>query len=199
MALPIPTRTILASNAAAAATALLSSALLTPLTITDTVTPSPSRRLSAILPSHTGRTGSICFVVRRPGEDTADVMSGYQLFGTVKEIGVDDTGLRDFHRLHFTYPLYRDDGLVFYNDFFGNRRIKLTTYNPFKLYKGYTEMNNRLKEKKLEGNFTGEGMIQGGLVVFDREGKVRYAYEENTGTPLDIEDILAALKAIRDE
>eukprot|EP00804_Cyclotella_cryptica_P023211 CCRYP_000398-RE/>CCRYP_000398-RE protein AED:0.08 eAED:0.07 QI:0/0/0/1/0/0.33/3/0/189 len=189
MSVLFPTRTILASKAATAATALLSSALLTPLTIADTVTPSPSQPLSAILPSHTGRTGSICFVVRRPGT-TSDVMSGYHVFGTVKEIGVDDTGLRDFHRLYFTYPLYRDDGLVFYNDFFGKRKIKLTTYNPFKLFKSYKEMNNRLRDKKL---------IQGGVVIFDKMGQARYAYEEETGSPLDIEDILAALKAIRDE
>ncbi|KAL3805626.1 hypothetical protein HJC23_005870 [Cyclotella cryptica] len=130
---------------------------------------------------------------------TSDVMSGYHVFGTVKEIGVDDTGLRDFHRLYFTYPLYRDDGLVFYNDFFGKRKIKLTTYNPFKLFKSYKEMNNRLRDKKLEGNMTGEGMIQGGVVIFDKMGQARYAYEEETGSPLDIEDILAALKAIRDE
>jgi hypothetical protein len=41
--------------------------------------------------------------------------------------------------------------------------------------------------------------IQGGIVVFDKEGQVRYAYEEETGTPLDIENIFAALKALRDE
>jgi hypothetical protein len=93
-------------------------------------------------------------------EDTAEVMKGYQLFGTVKEIGVDDTGLRDFHRLHFSSPLYRDDGLVFYNDLFGKRRIKLTTYNPFTLYKGYTEMKRRLKDKNLQGNLAGEGMVR---------------------------------------
>eukprot|EP00804_Cyclotella_cryptica_P023214 CCRYP_000398-RA/>CCRYP_000398-RA protein AED:0.37 eAED:0.37 QI:0/0/0/1/1/0.5/2/0/60 len=60
-------------------------------------------------------------------------------------------------------------------------------------------MNNRLRDKKLEGNMTGEGMIQGGVVIFDKMGQARYAYEEETGSPLDIEDILAALKAIRDE
>jgi hypothetical protein len=41
--------------------------------------------------------------------------------------------------------------------------------------------------------------IQGGLVIFDKEGNARYAYEEETGTPLDIGDIVAALKKIRDE
>lgn len=91
--------------------------------------------------------------------DVNDLMSGYKLFGTVKEIGVDDTGLKEFYDHHFTFPLFKDDGLVFYNDFFEKRKIKLTTYNPIKLYKGYKDMNKRLKDKKLEGNLTGEGMV----------------------------------------
>lgn len=96
----------------------------------------------------------------KSNDDTVkEVMSGYTLFGTVKEIGVDDTGLMEFYNEHFTYPLFKDDGLVFYNDFFGKRKIKLTTYNPMKLYRGYKDMNKRLKEKKLEGNLTGEGMV----------------------------------------
>jgi hypothetical protein len=92
-------------------------------------------------------------------DDVKDVMSGYNLFGTVKEVGVDDTGLKEFYHDHFTYPLFKDDGLVFYNDFFGKRKIKLTTYNPMKLWKGYKDMNKRLKEKDLGGNMAGEGMV----------------------------------------
>ena len=86
-------------------------------------------------------------------------------------------------------------------------------------------MNKRLKDKNLEGNLTGEGMvsfylfnpmmqllessnfvpflnvsqIQGGIIIFDKEGKVRYAYEEEIGTPLDINDLVSALEKIRDE
>ena len=93
-------------------------------------------------------------------DDVKDIMSGYHLFGTVKEIGVDDVGLGDFYRFYFTYPMYKDDELVFYNDFFGKRKIKLTTFNPFKLYGGYKDKNKRLKQKKIEGNLTGEGMVR---------------------------------------
>jgi hypothetical protein len=93
-------------------------------------------------------------------DDVKDFMSGYNLFGIVKEIGVDDTGLKEFYHDHFTYPLFKDDGLVFYNDFFGKRKIKLTTYNPIKLYQGYKDMNKRLKEKNLGGNMAGEGMVR---------------------------------------
>jgi len=99
-------------------------------------------------------------------EQQQEVMNGYKLFGTVKEIGVDDSGLAQFYNNYFTYPLFKDDGLVMYNDFFGRRKIKLTTYNPIKLYRGYKDMNKRLKDKNLEGNLTGEGMVS--FYLFNR-------------------------------
>jgi hypothetical protein len=126
----------------------------------------------------------------------ADMMKCFRLFGTVKEIGVDDAGLTEFYTDHYTYPLFKDDGLVFYNDFFGKKKIKLTTYNPFKLYSGYNAMTQRMKEKKLDGNLKGEGMVQGGVIIFDKNGKARYAYEEETGKELVMEEIIAALKVV---
>ena len=38
---------------------------------------------------------------------TSELMK-FKLFGT----GVDDEGLKEFHSEHFTYPLFKDDGLV---------------------------------------------------------------------------------------
>ena len=99
-------------------------------------------------------------------EQQQEVMNGYKLFGTVKEIGVDDSGLAEFYNNYYTYPLFKDDGLVMYNDFFGRRKIKLTTYNPIQLYRGYKDMNKRLKDKNLEGNLTGEGMVS--FYLFNR-------------------------------
>lgn len=129
----------------------------------------------------------------------AELVKGFKMFGTVKEIGVDDEGLAAFYNDHFEFPLYKDDGLVLYNDFFGKRKLWFTTYNPFKLYSGYMELKNRLAQKKLEGNMLGEGMVQGGVILFDKNGKARYAYEEETGKELVIDDIVAALKAIQND
>jgi len=224
----IPARMILSAKMEAAQS-LLSKALLTTLDFNNddgTVTPSSSsphpQHLSQIIPEqHTGSLGSICFVVRRPGwvlcrehgrqltdlaksindgDTNADLMKGFDMFGVVKEIGVDDEGLTTFYKDHFTYPLYKDDGLVFYNDFFGKRSIfRFTTCNPFKLYSGYKKMSKRLSEKKLEGNMVGEGIVQGGIIIFDKHGKARYAYEEKTGKELDMEDIVASLKALQSD
>ena len=129
-------------------------------------------------------------------EQNADLMKGFEMFGVVKEIGVDDEGLTEFYKNSFPFPLYKDDGLVFYNEFYGMRKLKLTTWNPVRLYRGFKEMNARLKEKNLEGNLTGEGLVQGGIVIFGKDGKAKYAYEEETGKEVPMDDIVAALKAV---
>lgn len=125
-------------------------------------------------------------------------LEGFGLFGLVKETGVDDEGLVDFYE-KFPFPLYRDEGLVFYKDFFGDSKLGFSTFNPFALYRGYKNMMGRLNEKGLEGNMKGEGMVQGGIIVFGKDGEVKYAYREETGSPLPENDLLAALEAVRDE
>ena len=124
-------------------------------------------------------------------------LNGFGIFGVVKETGVDDEGLSDFYSQSFTYPLYRDERLVFYNDFFNGRKLRLSSFNPFKLYKGYKKMTARLNEKGLEGNLKGEGIVQGGIIIFNKKGDAMYAYEEETGSPLPIDDIMTAVNAVK--
>lgn len=124
-------------------------------------------------------------------------LKGFGLFGLVKETGVDDEGLTDFYSESFTYPLYRDIGLIFYNDFFNGKKIGLSTFNPIRLYRGYKKMTARLDKKGLEGNLKGEGMIQGGIIIFGKNGKARFSYQEETGSPLPIDDIMAAVAEVK--
>lgn len=128
-----------------------------------------------------------------------DSLDGFGLFGVIKETGVDDEGLAEFYSKSFSYPLYRDEGLIFYNDFFGGSKIGLSSYNPFQLYRGYKNMTARLNEKGLDGNLKGEGMVQGGIIIFDKNGLAKYAYREETGSPLPVDDIRAALDAVKNE
>jgi hypothetical protein len=128
-----------------------------------------------------------------------ELMKKFNMWGVVKETGVDDEGLSKFYNDYFTFPLFKDEGLVLYNDFFGKRKIALTTYNPFKLYRGYKEMTQRLNGKSLDGNMTGEGLVQGGIVIFDNQGNARYAYEEIIGDELVIDDIVAALEDVAND
>jgi len=39
-----------------------------------------------------------------------------------------------------------------------------------------------------------EGLVQGRVVIFDREGKARYAYREETGFEVPVNDIIAAVR-----
>ena len=42
-------------------------------------------------------------------------LAGFGIFGVVKEVtGVDDVGLTEFYDNYFTYPIYKDESLIFY-------------------------------------------------------------------------------------
>lgn len=117
------------------------------------------------------------------------------MMGLVKETGVDDPGLIEFHLKYFSFPLYKDVDWSLYKAF-GNRRLSLSTWNPLRLYRGYKELTERLSRKKIEGNLSGEGIIQGGVLVIDKQGKIQYAYEEVAGEPLEVDDIKSAIKEV---
>jgi hypothetical protein len=60
-------------------------------------------------------------------------------------------------------------------------------------------MTARLNKKNITGNLKGEGMVQGGVLVFDKQGELRYAYNEETGTELNMEDVQGAIDSVRKE
>mmetsp|Transcript_8483 Transcript_8483/g.17446 ORF Transcript_8483/g.17446 Transcript_8483/m.17446 type:complete len:109 (-) Transcript_8483:247-573(-) len=97
--------------------------------------------------------------------------------------------------------MYLDSSLSFYSAL-GDRKLKVpvrSLLNPFKAYKYVKEMNKRLASKNIEGNFKGEGLKQGGVIIFDKEGIVKYAYLEETGSVLPVADILNAVRAVGGE
>ncbi|CAB9500565.1 family with sequence similarity 213, member [Seminavis robusta] len=154
---------------------------LIPVTVnkeTQAVTESSSRLTEEIIKEHTGALGSICYVV---------------------QTGVDDKGLAEFTEF-YPYPLYKDAELNFYKAL-GSRKLSIP-FNPFKLVGGIFSLigiSGRLKEKKIEGNLVGEGIKQGGVIIFDKLGKPKFAYYEKTGKELPVDDILAALQAVKNE
>ena len=123
--------------------------------------------------------------------------SDVAFWGVVKETGVDDVGLLEFYEKYFKFPLYKDDELQIYKAQ-GNRKIKLRTFNPFSLWKGYKDMGRRIAAKNIEGNMVGEGLIQGGILVFNKAGEIKYALEENVGRELELDDIRTAVNAVRE-
>ena len=61
-------------------------------------------------------------------------------------------------------------------------------------------MKARLEKKSdLNGNMKGEGLVQGGIIILDKSGDARAVYLEETGSEPPVDDILAALKALRME
>lgn len=130
------------------------------------------------------------------------VAKDFAFFGIIKEVNVDDEGLSDFSTKY--YPgrqLYLDEALDFYN-LLGDgtvRKMSLlrTFLSPIKLYRSLKEIGRRHTEKGIEQNMKGEGLVQGGVIVFDAEAKPRYAYQEKTGDELPTEEILAALREVK--
>ena len=128
--------------------------------------------------------------------NTEDTLEGFHMFCVVKETGVDDEGLASFHG-YFEYPTYKDEKLVFYKAL-GNRRMGAASLMSM-MGKYIFKAKKRLQDKKIEMNYLGEGLIQGGVIVFDKSGVPRFCYKEKTGDEMPIEDVLAAANAVRSD
>lgn len=196
----------------------ITQATLIPLEIDTekkTVQELESKTASQVLSEESEMYGTICFAVRRPGwvlcredgkaihalfQQSDQPLHGFGLFGVLKETKVDDNGISDFQSIYFPHSLYYDQYRTFYQAL-GNRTISIPWKNPIKLVRGIFQirrLGKRLKSKGIEGNFIGEGLFQGGMIIFNKDGMPVYAYEEQTGLELPIDDIVEAVKAVRD-
>ena len=152
---------------------------------------------------------SVCFVVRRPGcllcleqgvalTDLISEFSHHEVcaWAVVKEINVDDEGLLNLYQKHFNFPFFRDEKRALYGAL-GLRRISLFNFN---LLLELRRLNKRCMDKCIEGNLIGKGasMVLGGVIVFDRQGNIRYAYQEQIGVELPIDEIRAAIRQVVD-
>lgn len=77
----------------------------------------------------------------------------------------------------------------------GNRKVSMSA--TLKLLNPFSDVSKRLKKNKIQGNFTGEGFVQGGVIVFRNDGEPAYKYEEETGFELPVSDIATALEKVR--
>jgi hypothetical protein len=127
-------------------------------------------------------------------------LDGFGLFGVIKETGVDDVGLLEFAQQFFTESLYRDTELLFYRAL-GDRKLSIVRLIAGMIWNGpeTKAMKKRLKDKEIEGNLVGEGIKQGGIIIFDKEGDPKYAYLEETGKDIDVVDLVSAVQAVRAE
>jgi len=124
-------------------------------------------------------------------------LDGFNLFGIIKETGVDDLGLEEFHSQYFPFPLYLDEELKFYEAFGKGSIFSGLSWNPLTIYRSMKEVGKRLKEKEIEGNLKGEGLTTGGFLIFGSDGEPKYMYPEETGIPIDEDIFLQAVKDVR--
>lgn len=122
------------------------------------------------------------------------------VIGIVKEEEQADAelGVVEFTTKYFNCgSLYLDEARSVYQQL-GDRKISIpigTLLRPWKLWGAMKELGARVKEKGVEGNMKGDGLVQGGIVVVGPAPKcdVLYTYLEETGKPIPAEEIDAAL------
>ena len=116
------------------------------------------------------------------------------LLATVKETGADDKDILDFYEKYFHHSIYKDPTWGIYKAM-GARKI-----SGLGLFKGLMNSFHRYKQKKIDYSLgKSDGWMQGGLLVFDKDGHLRYAYEENFGDELDLELLAAAVAEARSD
>jgi hypothetical protein len=128
-------------------------------------------------------------------------LQGLGIFCVVKETGVDDKGLAEFGTKFFPFPIYCDKSYTFYQAL-GDRRLSIdltSILNPISAFYFLCEAYRRYNSKDIGGNFKGEGVVQGGIILFDREGYPKYVYQEETGSDIPIVDLLLAVQALKKE
>lgn len=174
------------------------------------------RRGRYVLDHHRGTMGTIVMVIRRPGcyfcrkqalmltlfqTLYPEIMDGFEIVGIVKEIEVE--GLIDFYQIYFhTHPLYCDPSYAFYNAL-GDRRVGLSSFvRPATFYRlvcvAYHERWQSMANNNNNGGLgKGDGIVQGGIIIFNCHNQPVWVMEEETGVDLRIVDIAMALDAIR--
>jgi len=128
------------------------------------------------------------------------------ILGICKEVekadGDHTLGIVDFEKKYFCGPMYQDPKLAFYS-FLGNNKLRVPLskmLNPMAAWRDLKAMGARMKDKKVEGNYKGEGFLQGGVLVIGKDDSVVYSYREQTGSgiPPDVADEIAkAARSLR--
>lgn len=112
--------------------------------------------------------------------------------GAVKETGVADAELLKFYDLYFRHAIYKDDRWQVYKAMGGR------TLSWPKLIAGSLRSEKRYKKKNIDNKkFGGDLHMQGGLLIFDKRGRLRYAYNEEYGYELDMEIVKEAIAEVR--
>jgi hypothetical protein len=148
-----------------------------------------------------GKLVSVVFAIRRPGcgqcrehgMQLSELVREYpdvSITGVIKQTsGSRDPALLDFYTDYFPFPLYKDEGWNLYRKL-GNKKLSL-----WKMISRIPELDRRFKRKGIRNiPFGGDLFTQGGVLIFDKEAKLRFVYYESFGKELDMDAIQWAIK-----
>lgn len=123
-------------------------------------------------------------------------LDGIGLFGVIKETSIDDEGLIEFYSKYYPFPLYLDTDKEFYTAL-GARKMSISL-NPFKLFSSISSTRKRFKNKNISGNMKGEGILQGGVILFSKKDSMPvYVYQEKTGDEIPVQEIIDAVSMMK--
>ena len=97
------------------------------------------------------------------------------LVGAVKETGVADQEILAFYQRFFRNPIYKDPKWNVYKALGGHKiSIRSTVLGIFRSMKRFHEKGIPL----FHSGPAGESFLQGGILIFDKHGNLRYTYNE---------------------
>mmetsp|Transcript_28971 Transcript_28971/g.69958 ORF Transcript_28971/g.69958 Transcript_28971/m.69958 type:complete len:395 (-) Transcript_28971:415-1599(-) len=189
------------------------SAKIQEIVISDDADPALGEKVQArdLVFRHSGASGCLVFVIRRPGcllcreqalylkflfQNYPQEVEGFTIVGVVKEF-CDKSGgekLQEFHDKYFPFPLYLDIDKAAYKAL-GNRKTGLGA--AFKVLNPFSDTAKRIKRNQINGNMLGEGFLKGGIIIYHKHGIAAYKYEEETGHELPVANIVKGLRSVR--
>lgn len=115
--------------------------------------------------------------------------------GTVKETGLDDDGLTEFHQSYFDrHTIYNDEKWQLYNAMGGKN---VGAWNLFKAtFSGMPRWYKKGISNSAKKDRTDPWML-GGVLVFDKKGNLVYAMEETIGEEFSMARLERAIGAAR--
>jgi hypothetical protein len=171
----------------------------------DVVTPRETSSLKHIIKQHSKINHTdvtIMYAIRQPGcpscrehglqlQKFSSTDRRLALIGAVKETGKADEEILRFYQDYFRNPIYKDEKWNVYKAL-GGRKLSFK-----QAFLGFLRSKKRFRRKNISiGKHATEAFVQGGVLIFDREGQLRFAYNEEF-KELDMELVASAVAETR--